>query len=95
MTMIPSPPSITPRTFAVVQDLMRRDGLDSGDAEQVALYIERLIARERFFRTVSDVRQKTENVPEDELRRMIDEAIDEVNLDRGDLLRGVAPSQYQ
>ncbi len=78
MSTVQSPPSITKRAFSVVQDLMRRDGLDCTDNEQVALYVERLIARERFFRTVEDIRQKTEVVPDDELQRMIDEAVEEV-----------------
>jgi hypothetical protein len=72
-----TPPPITPRTLAVVQDLMKREGLDSGDAQQVSLYVERLIARERFFRTVGDVRVKTAVVPPDELQQLIDEAVAE------------------
>lgn len=71
-------PAITPRTFAVVQDLMKREGLDSSDARQVSLYVERLIARERFFRTIGDVREMTQAVPEDVLQRVIDEAVEAV-----------------
>jgi hypothetical protein len=90
-TTQPLPP-ITPRTLAVVQDLMKRDGLDSSDSEQVSLYVERLIARERFFRTVADVRKKMESVPEEELQRMIDEAVQEVEAEHRGQAAGAAPT---
>ncbi len=86
-------PPITPRTLAVVRDLMNREGLDSSNAEQVSLYVERLIARERFFRTVADVRQKTEIIPEDELQRMIDEAVEEVEATHRGSAPGAAPAR--
>jgi hypothetical protein len=71
-------PSITPKTLAVVQDLMQRDGLESSSPEQVSLYVERLIARERLFRTVAEIRQGTCGTPEESLLQLIDEAVEEV-----------------
>ena len=71
-------PSITSRTYVIVQDLMRREGLNSNDPTQVSLYIERFFARERLFRTVQQVRSATAAIPENELQRMIDEAVEEV-----------------
>ena len=68
-------PPITPRTLAVVQDLMKRDGLNGDDAQQVSLYVERLIARERFFRTLGEIRERTATVPDDVLEQVIDEAV--------------------
>jgi hypothetical protein len=86
-------PPITPRTLAVVRDLMSREGLDSSDTEKVSLYVERLIARERFFRTVGDVRKKTDAVPEDELQRMIDEAVEQVEAAHRGSAPGAAPAR--
>lgn len=71
-------PPITERTYEVVQDLMHQEGLSADDPIQVALYIERLIARERFFRTADRLRQQVADVAPDELQRMIDEAVEEV-----------------
>ena len=66
------------RAFAVVQYLMKREGLDCADARQVSLRLEHLIARERFFGTIGDVRERTQAVPEDVPQRDIDEAVEDV-----------------
>jgi hypothetical protein len=84
-------PTITPRTFAVVKDLMQRDGLDSSDTEQVSLYVERLIARERLFRTVNEVRQRTKDVPAEELQSIIDEAVEDVEAEFREASSDAAP----
>jgi hypothetical protein len=78
MPVSQSPPPITERTFAVVQDLMRQEGLKTDDPNAVALYVEQLIGRERFFRTSDRLRDQVAHIPPDELQRMIDEAVDEV-----------------
>lgn len=81
-------PSITRRTFEMVKDLMNRDGFDSNNSDEVALYVERLIARDQLFRTVDKIRQKTALIPEEELQQIIDEAVEEAKAIR----RGQAPS---
>lgn len=73
-------PVITERTYAVVKDLMARDGLDSTDGHEVARYVEQLIARERFFRTVEGIRARTANLPAAQLQQLIDDAVNEVEL---------------
>lgn len=78
MSASQSPPAITERTFAVAQDLMRREGLNTDDPNAVALYVEKLIGRERFFRTSDRLRDQVVQIPPGELQRMIDEAVDEV-----------------
>jgi len=45
-------PPITERTFSVVSDLMDREGLQDRDPHTISLFVENLVARERFFRTV-------------------------------------------
>ena len=71
-------PPITARTFAVVQDLMTQEGMSSQDPSAVSLYVERLIARERFFRTSDRLRRQAAHIPPDELQRLIDEEVAEV-----------------
>ena len=75
-------PPITERTFAVVQDMMSREGLDTSDSAQVALYVEKLIARERFFRTAGRVREQLADLEADQLEAMIDEAVEEEKASR-------------
>ena len=86
-------PSITERTFAVVQDLMGQEGLDGNDPNLVAIYVEKLVARERFFRTVDNIRSRTAQIDPDELQRMIDASVDEVEDKYRKQTSGAAPSR--
>ncbi len=60
----------------------------SNNPDEVALYVERLIARDQLFRTVDKIHQKTTLIPEEGLQQIIDEAVEEAKAIR----RGQAPS---
>ena len=71
-TFNPLPP-ITERTFSVVSDLMDREGLQDRDPHTISLFVEQLVARERFFRTVDGIRERFSDIDPNELDRMIAE----------------------
>jgi len=89
--MNPLPP-ITERTFSVVSDLMDREGLKDRDPHSVSLFVEQLVARERFFRTVDGIRERFSDIDPDDLDRMITEETEADRIQRLKQGPGADPS---
>ena len=75
-------PVITPATYEAVRKMMQEEGIELRDKEQVSEYVEKLIAREKFFRTADRVREGMADIEPDQLQSMIDEAVDEEKASR-------------
>jgi hypothetical protein len=68
-------PIITPATVCAVRKLMNEDGLDAPSNEEVSEYVEKLVARESFFRVVDKVQERNKEVDPHTLEAAIDEAV--------------------
>lgn len=75
-------PVITPATYEAVRKMMQEEGIELRDKEQVSEYVEKLIAREKFFRTADRVREGLADIESDQLQSMIDEAVEEEKASR-------------
>jgi hypothetical protein len=68
-------PVITPATVGAVRKLMKEDGLEPQSNEEVSEYVEKLIARESFFRVVDRIQERNKEVDPQLIEAAIDEAV--------------------
>ncbi len=75
-------PVITPATFGAVRKMMKAEGIEPRDNQQVSEYVEKLIARESFFRVVDKIQDRNKDADPQEIEAAIDEAVAEVRAER-------------
>jgi hypothetical protein len=68
-------PVITPATVGAVRKLMKEDGLEPQSNEEVSEYVEKLIARESFFRVVDRIQERNKEVDPQLIEAAVDEAV--------------------
>jgi hypothetical protein len=71
-------PVITPTTVGTVRKLMEEDGVVPQSNEDVSEYVEKLVARESFFRVVDKIQERNKEVDPRNTEAAVDEAVDQV-----------------
>jgi heme oxygenase len=75
-------PVITPATVGAIRKMMKEDGLEPRSNEEVSEYVEKLVARESFFRVVDKIQERAKEVDPQLIEAAVDEAVAEVKSQR-------------
>jgi len=75
-------PVITPATYETVRKMMQEEGIEPRSQQQVSEYVQKLVARESFFRVVDRIQSRNKDVDPEEIDAAVDEAVSEVKADR-------------
>ena len=71
-------PTITPTTYQVVRKMMEEEGIPSGDNQQVSEYVQKLVARESFFRVVDRIQERNKGVDPEIIQQEVNQTVEEV-----------------
>jgi len=75
-------PTITPTTYQAVQRMMEEDGTPLRDNQQVSQYVQKLIARESFFRVADKIQERNQNLDAELIQQEVSAAVEEAKEQR-------------
>lgn len=75
-------PTITPATYQAVRKMMEKEGIKPEGNQQISEYVQKLVARESFFRVVDTIQERNKDIDPGEIETAVDGAVAEVREER-------------